>query len=118
MEGVAFMLRKNCDHIRGKGTQIDYIIATGGGAKSPIWCQLQADITGLPVVIPTEKEAACLGSAMIGAVSDGVYESFRDAADKVVSFQKRFEPVNSEKYQKKYQKFCALYEAMLQVTRM
>ena len=118
MEGVAFMLRKNCDHIRGKGTRIDYIIATGGGAKSPIWCQLQADITGLPVVIPTEKEAACLGSAMIGAVSDGVYASFRDAADKVVSFQKRFEPVNSEKYQKKYQKFCALYEAMLQVTRM
>ena len=118
MEGVAFMLRKNCDHIRAKGTKISHIIATGGGSKSPIWCQLQADITGLPVVIPTEKEAACLGAAMIGAVSDGVFASYQAAAEKCVSFQKRFEPVNHDKYEKKYQKFCALYDAMLQVTRM
>jgi len=118
MEGVAFMLRKNCDHIRSKGTEIKHIIATGGGSKSPIWCQLQADITGLPVVIPAEKEAACLGCAIVGAVSDGVFADYKDAAEKCISFEKRFEPVNHRKYEKKYQKFCALYEAMLQVTRM
>ena len=118
MEGVAFMLRKNCDHIRSKGTDISYIIATGGGAKSPIWCQLQADITGLPVVIPTEKEAACLGAAIIGAVSEGVFAGYQEAADKCISFQKRFEPVNHEKFEKKYQKFCKLYDAMLEVSRM
>ncbi len=118
MEGVAFMLRKNCDHIRAKGTEISYIIATGGGAKSPIWCQLQADITGLPVVIPTEKEAACLGCAIIGAVADGVYAGYQDAAKKIITFQHRYEPVNHEKYGKKYEKYCALYEAMLKVTRM
>ena len=118
MEGVAFMLRKNCDHIRSKGTNISYIIATGGGAKSPIWCQLQADITGLPVVIPTEKEAACLGCAIIGAVADGVFPSYQDAADKIISFQHRYEPVNHAKYEKKYEKYCALYEAMLKITRM
>ena len=118
MEGVAFMLRKNCDHIRSKGTQIRHIIATGGGSKSPIWCQLQADITGLPVVIPAEKEAACLGCGIIGAVADGVFASFEDASEKCISFTKRFEPVNHALYEAKYQKFCALYEAMLQVTRM
>ena len=118
MEGVAFMLRKNCDHIRTKGTNISHIIATGGGSKSPIWCQLQADITGLPVVIPAEKEAACLGCAIIGAVTDGVFADFKDAADQCVSFTKRYEPVNHEKFEKKYAKFCALYDAMLQVTRM
>ena len=118
MEGVAFMLRKNCDHIRNKGTEIRHIIATGGGSKSPIWCQLQADITGLPVVIPAEKEAACLGCGIIGAVSDGVFASFEDASDKCVAFTKRFEPVNHDLYEGKYKKFCALYEAMLQVTRM
>ena len=118
MEGVAFMLRKNCDHIRNKGTEIRHIIATGGGSKSPIWCQLQADITGLPVVIPAEKEAACLGCGIIGAVSDGVFASFEDASDKCVAFTKRFEPVNHALYEGKYKKFCALYEAMLQVTRM
>jgi len=118
MEGVAFMLRKNCDHIRAKGTEISYIIATGGGAKSPIWCQLQADITGLPVVIPTEKEAACLGCAIIGAVSEGVYAGYQEAADKIISFQHRYEPENHDKYEKKYQKYCALYDAMLKITRM
>ena len=118
MEGVAFMLRKNCDHIRAKGTEISYIIATGGGAKSPIWCQLQADITGLPVVIPTEKEAACLGCAIIGAVADGVFPSYQDAADKIISFQHRYEPQNHAKFEKKYQKYCALYDAMLKITRM
>ena len=118
MEGVAFMLRKNCDHIRSKGTEISYIIATGGGAKSPIWCQLQADITGLPVVIPTEKEAACLGCAIVGAVADGVFPSYQDAADKIISFQHRYEPTNHAKYEKKYEKYCALYEAMLKITRM
>ena len=118
MEGVAFMLRKNCDHIQAKGTRISHIIATGGGSKSPIWCQLQADITGLPVVIPAEKEAACLGAAVIGAVNDGVFTSYQDAADRCVSFTKRYAPVNHEKYEKKYQKFCALYDAMLKVTRM
>ena len=118
MEGVAFMLRKNCDHIRSKGTQIRHIIATGGGSKSPIWCQLQADITGLPVVIPAEKEAACLGCSIIGAVTDGVFRDFQDASEKCVAFTKRFEPVNHGLYEGKYKKFCALYDAMLQVTRM
>lgn len=118
MEGVAFLLRKNCDHIRAKGTEISRIIATGGGAKSPVWCQLQADITGLPVVIPKEKEAACLGAAIIGAVSDGVFGSYEEAAGKVVSFEKRYEPANHGRYEKKYEKYCALYDAMLRVTRM
>lgn len=118
MEGVAFMLRKNCDHIQAKGTKISYIIATGGGAKSPIWCQLQADIAGLPVVIPTEKEAACLGAAMIGAVADGLFDSYEAATAACVSFQKRYEPVNKEMFEVKYQKFCALYEAMLKVAKM
>ena len=118
MEGVAFMLRKNCDHIRAKGTEISHIIATGGGAKSPIWCQLQADITGLPVVIPTEKEAACLGATIIGAVADGVFTDYDEATNACVSFQKRYEPTGDGRFEKKYAKFCSLYEAMLKVAKM
>ena len=118
MEGVAFMLRKNCDHICTKGTEISHIIATGGGAKSPIWCQLQADITGLPVVIPTEKEAACLGATLVGAVTDGVFRCYEEATQSCVTFQKRYQPTSTDKYEAKYKKLCALYEAMLRVARM
>ena len=117
MEGVSFVLRKNCDHIRKKGTEISYIIATGGGAKSPIWCQLQADITGLPVRIPKEKEAACLGAAMIAAVSDGRWNGYEAAANDCVSMLHQYDPNPTERSERKYRRFCALYEAALQIGR-
>ena len=118
MEGVSFMLRKNCDAIAAKGTQLRHIIATGGGSKSPIWCQLQADITGLPVVIPAEKEAACLGAAMIAAVSDGKYSDYSTAAEDCVSMSHRYEPNPTQFLDRKYRQFCALYKATLDITRM
>lgn len=118
MEGVAFMLRKNCDAMRAGGTKIDRIIATGGGAKSPVWCALQANITGLPVVIPAEKEAACLGAAIIAAVCEGVFCDYAAAAEACVSFTRRFEPSETAKFEKKYQRFCALYDAALKVARL
>ena len=118
MEGVAFVLRKNTENIRQKGTELKAIIATGGGAKSPVWCQLQADITGLDVLIPKEKEAACLGAAMIAAVSDGRYADFKQAAGEKVSFVKRFTPAPTAETEKKYRRFCALYDAALKLTHI
>ena len=115
MEGVAYVLRKNCDHIAANGVKLNAIIATGGGAKSPIWCQLQADITGLPVAIPKEKEAACLGAAMIAAVSDGRFESYAAAADYCVALLHRYEPNPTARLEKKYRRFCALYRAALDI---
>ena len=118
MEGVAFVLRKNTENIRAKGTDLKAIIATGGGAKSSIWCQLQADITGLDVLIPREKEAACLGAAMVAAVSDGRYASFEEAAGEKVSFVKRFTPAPTPVTEKKYRRFCALYDAALKISEI
>lgn len=118
MEGVAFMLRKNCDDMQKKGTPLSHIIATGGGAKSPVWCRLQADITGLPVVLPKEKEAACLGAAIIAAVGSGCYGSFREACAGCVEMTTRYEPHPTEELEKKYRRFCALYDASVAIARM
>ncbi len=118
MEGVAFVLRKNCDHIAANGVKLSSIIATGGGAKSPVWCQMQADITGLPVAIPKEKEAACLGAAMIAAVSDGHFESYEAAADHCVALLHRYDPKPTEHTEKKYRRFCALYRAALDINNI
>ena len=115
MEGVSFVLRKNCDHMAAAGMAPNAIIATGGGAKSDVWCQMQADITGLPVVRPVEMEAACLGSAMIGAVSECVYGSYEEASQVAVAFEHRFEPRPTPAYERNYRRFCALYEAAVQV---
>lgn len=114
MEGVAFVLKKNCESIIQKGTPLNAIIATGGGSKSAIWCQLQADITGLPILIPAEKEAACLGAAIVAAVSDGAIESFAKAAENI-KIVKRFEPKQSEELTLKYRRFSSLYKASLEI---
>ncbi len=118
MEGVSFVLRKNCDHIRANGVTPTAIIATGGGAKSPIWCQLQADITGVPVYIPEEKEAACLGAAMIAAVSSRVFAGYQEAADACVRFSRQYTPQPTSHSEQKYRRFCALYEASLEISNI
>jgi len=118
MEGVAFVLRKNCDYIAKNGVKPTSIIATGGGAKSPIWCQMQADITGLPVRIPKEKEAACLGAAMIAAISDGRFESYEAAVEACVTMQHQYDPNPTERTQRKYRRFCSLYNAALEINNI
>ena len=116
MEGVSFVLRKNCEHISAKGMAPTAIIATGGGAKSAIWCQMQADITGLPVRIPKEKEAACLGIVMIAAVSDGRFADLDAAAKHCVDFSASFIPNPQEALERKYRRFTALYEAAKRIS--
>ena len=118
MEGVGYVLQKNLQHIHKNGIQLQNIIATGGGAKSPIWCQLYADITGLPVRIPAEKEAACLGAAMIAAVADGKYADFAEASQELISFSKEYEPHPCEHFERKYRRFCKLYEAALEINKI
>lgn len=118
MEGVAFMLRKNCDIITAKGTNLDHIIATGGGAKSPVWCQLQADITGLPVVVPEVTEAACLGAAIVAAVAGGQYENYDAAARQGVTIRRSYTPNPSQQLERKYQQFALLYQASLAASRL
>lgn len=114
MEGVAFVLRKNCEEIAARGTPLSAVIATGGGAKSPLWCRLQANITGLPIRLPKEPEAACLGAAMIAATADGRYPDL-SAAVEAVEFEREFLPEPSSGLEEKYRRFCALYRAALSI---
>ncbi len=118
MEGVGHLLKKNCDYIAQSGTPIQRIIATGGGANSPVWCQLQADITGIPVHIPVEKETACFGAAIIGAVATGVCSSYAVAAEAVVKTRQVFLPCAGASPERKHRRFLALYEAMLDIQRI
>jgi sugar (pentulose or hexulose) kinase len=118
MEGVSFLLRKNCDHLRAKGVCPTAIIATGGGSKSPVWCRMQADITGIPVYIPTEKEAACLGAAIIAAVSYGTFRDYETATKACVSFSETYEPCPQERLERKYRRFCKLYDASVEISNI
>ena len=116
MEGVSFVLRKNCEYIARNGMKPTAIIATGGDAKSAIWCQMQADITGLPVRIPKEKEAACLGAAIVCAVCDGRFATLAEGVDACVEMQMEYTPKSTERLERKFRRFNALYKAALEIS--
>ena len=118
MEGVAFLLRKNCDSIVKTGMALTGIIATGGGAKSPVWCQMQADITGLPVMVPREKETACLGAAIMAAAGMGDFASLEEVCALANGVEMHYEPHCTPAYERKYRQFGFLYDAMTQAARM
>ena len=115
MEGVSFVLRENCEALAASGAAVSEIIATGGGAKSPVWCQLHADCTGVPVSVPMEKDAACLGAAIIAAVCAGRFADFEDAAKKCIRMERTYTP--GDRRESKYLRFRRLYQACLSVTR-
>ena len=117
VEGVCFTLKKNCEYLAERDASVSRILAIGGGAKSAIWCQAQADITGLPVVVPSETEAACLGAVILAAVSDGVYPNLKSACDAMVKVAKEYAPHARSEIAKKYGKFKKLYDAMLSIER-
>lgn len=117
MEGVAHLLKRNIDFIEQAGFRTDVIISTGGGAKSALWSQMKADITQHTIAIPENEEAACLGAAMIGAVSEGVFSNYEDAVAKSVAIKKSYQAGPAEKYGNKHALFNLLLEQVLPVFR-
>ena len=117
MEGVAFLIRKNSQSLKDSNIPCENIVAVGGGTKSALWCQMWADATSIPVRIPQEQEAACLGAAMIGAVADGLFANYAAAVEKCVAIKAEYLPQPSGYYDGKYEKFCTLYDATIGINR-
>lgn len=89
MEGVTFSLRDSLEILAGAGVGTKRVIASGGGARSGVWLQMQADIFGKEVVVCRVKEQACLGACIIAGLGAGVFQSVEEAADRLVSFEER-----------------------------
>ncbi|MBE6541585.1 MAG: hypothetical protein E7672_03980 [Ruminococcaceae bacterium] len=80
MESVSCMLKSNLDYL---GLDAQEIRAMGGGANSPFWCQMKADMTGKRLVTLKNKETACLGSAILAGVGIGAFSSVEEAVQKI-----------------------------------
>lgn len=114
LEGLCYELRVNLDLLQRGGVQIDQLRAIGGGARSALWLQLKADITGIPVVRPQVTEAASWGAALMAGEGAGLYpNAARHAAD-TVTFAERFSP-NSERqarYQAEFERYQQVYPTL------
>jgi xylulokinase len=114
LEGVTFELRINLDWLRQGGVDIDELRAVGGGARSNLWLQLKADITGIPVVAPMVTEAACLGAALLAGVGAGCFTSAAQAIESTLKFARRFEPdqARAARYDERYAIYRDLYPTL------
>lgn len=120
LDGVVFSLRDSLEILSGLGVNSERIIASGGGASSPLWLQIQADVFGREVVTTAEREQAALGAAIMAAVGSGTYPSLEKAcAEMVHPGENKAWPKqeNVAAYEEKYQRYHRLYPAVRELYR-
>jgi xylulokinase len=109
MEGVAFGLRDAVELLRGI-TELGEIRVAGGGAQSPAWLAILADVLDRPVRVAGTVEAAAHGAAMLAAVSDGSYSSVPEACAAIVHVGPATEPTGAAaRYAEPYAIYRGLY---------
>ena len=114
LEGVAFGLRDSLEVARSLGIKIERTKICGGGARSPLWKKIIANVMNLKVDVIESEEGPALGGAMLAAVGCGEYPDVKSAADRIVHVVDTVEPEADlvEKYEEKYQKFRKIYPAV------
>lgn len=114
LEGVVFGLRDSLEVAKSLGIQIERTKICGGGAKSPLWKKILANIMNLKVDVVESEEGPALGGAMLAAVGCGEYPDVETAARKIVKVVDTVvpEPELAEKYEERYQKFKKIYPAV------
>ncbi len=111
LEGVAFGIRDSFEVARSLGINITKTKICGGGAKSPLWKKIMANVLGITVEVIESEEGPGYGGAILAAVGCGEYASVEEAADKLVKVVATVEPDAdlTAKYEEKYQQFKKIY---------
>ena len=113
LEGVAFAIRDSVEVARSLGITINSSKICGGGAKSPLWRRILANVLNIELEIPKTEQGPGMGGAMLAMVASGEYESVKEAAQRLTSVSKVIKPTPelAEKYENKYRKFKKIYPA-------
>ena len=111
LEGVSFGLRDSLEVARSLGLKIERTKICGGGAKSPLWKKMIANIMNMKVDVIESEEGPALGGAMLAAVGCGEYPNVETIAAKMVKVVDTVEPDPElvAKYEERYQKFRKIY---------
>ena len=111
LEGVAFALRDSFEVAKTLGIRIERTKICGGGAKSPLWKKIIANVLGIKVDVIESEEGPAMGGAMLAAVACGEYPDVEAAADAIVKIVDTIEPETelTEKYNQRYEQFRQIY---------
>jgi xylulokinase len=114
LEGLTFELQLNLETMLKSGIEVSHVVAVGGGAKSPLWLQMKADILGRPIQTPRCRESACLGAALLAGTAVGTFANLEEAVSETVRFEREFVPTPKmfEIYQERLAIYRTLYPAL------
>ena len=114
LEGITFGMREQIAIFREMQIPIQQVRATGGGARSQFWRQLQADMYNAPVVTINASEGAALGAAILAAVGTGEYGSVPEATKAIIKVNEKSAPNKKSValYDHQYGKYAVLYPAL------
>ena len=117
LEGSAYAVCDITTQMRASGLELRELRVVGGGAKSRLWNQIKADVTGLPVSVPEVTETTALGAAFLSLVGVGAYPTLAEASDHIVRIQEQIDPdpVAQSSYVEAYAKYRQTYFALLPV---
>jgi len=118
VEGITYELRFNLETLEeAADVKIDKLRAMGGGARSKMWLQLKADITGKEVVSLAISECGCLGAAILAGVGVGEYSSVDEAVQLLVSEEELFQPDPDmhQQYTERFAIYSELYPMMKEI---
>jgi xylulokinase len=114
MEGVAYAMRDALDVIRGIGVPVEEVRASGGGAKSAFWRQMQADVNGLALHTINVDEGPSFGAALLASVAAGMYSSVEEACDATIKLVDSSESDGARhgEYEKWFQEYREVYKGL------
>jgi xylulokinase len=114
LEGVAFSLRDSFEILKELNVPCETVRLGGGGARSALWRQIQADVYGHEVETVEAEEGAAYGVAILAGVAAGAWPSVEAACDQVIRTNKRVspDPHAVEVFHRQYRKYVALYPAL------
>jgi xylulokinase len=115
LEGSAFALRDILEAMSAAGLDVRRLTIVGGGAKGPLWRQIKADVTGLPVRVPTSVETTATGAAILAAVGAGVHATVAEGVQAFVTFRpEEHEPDVgvSDVYEEAYLRYRQVYASL------
>jgi len=114
LEGVAFSLRDSLEIFQELEIPVKQIRASGGGSRSFLWRQIQADIYGKELVTLRTAEGSAFGAALLAGVGAKIYASVQESAREAIQIRERMTPqaANVRRYDKQYQIYRSLYPAV------
>lgn len=117
LEGVAFAIRDSVEVARSLGIDIRSSKICGGGARSPLWKKMIANILNVELECLECEQGPGMGGAMLAMVACGAYETVQAACDAIVRVASRVtpEPELAARYEKRYRQFQKIYPACKQL---